>query len=156
SPLTCGNPRDAVPLYYAELNGFYTTSVNNVNSVVSLQGYTFHGIAAHIFSTQELSTVPFWHLFNPVIINNLFTISTTERNTVLATGYVNGSTNTFIYPTQSCGSIPFYHLYQPATSEHLYTILSAERDAILAMGATGGGWEDQGIAGYVLDLNPCA
>ncbi|KAJ6563074.1 hypothetical protein DFH09DRAFT_887341, partial [Mycena vulgaris] len=105
-----------------------TTSVDNINSVVGLQGYTFHGFAARVFSTQELSTVPFWHLFNPAIIDNLYTISTTERDTALATGYVNGSTNTFIYTTQICGSIPFYRLYQPTASEHLHTISSAERN----------------------------
>jgi hypothetical protein len=48
--------------------------------------------------------------------------------------------------------VPFYGLYSTAATEHFYTINEPDYNAKLASGA----WTDEGIAGYVLDLDPCA
>ncbi|KAJ6614560.1 hypothetical protein B0H10DRAFT_2044584 [Mycena sp. CBHHK59/15] len=155
SAATCGNVSDAVPLYTAYtskyLDHFYSTSISQITAVVGSQGYAFEGVAARVFATQELSTVPFYHVFQNVVIDSFYTISTTERDLALQNGYISGSTDAYIYPTQICGSIPFFRLYNSAATEHFYTTSASVCDSMVAAG-----WEDGGIAGYVLDSNPCA
>ncbi|KAJ6551000.1 hypothetical protein DFH09DRAFT_1319568 [Mycena vulgaris] len=155
SPLTCGNNSNAVPLYRSILEGnnpnsncFLTTVLSEVTFAVK-NGFTFDGVAARVFSTQETSTVPFFRLVTPPDRNHFYTISTSERDLALASGFVDQGNSSFIYPSQICGSIPLYRIYQSATTQHFYTISATNRDAMLA----GGGWVDEGIAGYVLDLN---
>ncbi|KAJ7108785.1 hypothetical protein C8R44DRAFT_744012 [Mycena epipterygia] len=156
TPDTCGNSSDAVPLYTANsaahLDNFYSTSISQITAVVGAQGYTFQGVAARVFDTQELSTVPLFHLFQNVVIDSFYTASTTERDLALENGYIVGSTDTFLYPSQICGSIPFYRLYNNAATEHFYTTSASVRASMLASS----GWADEGIVGYVLDPNPCA
>ncbi|KAJ7444799.1 hypothetical protein B0H11DRAFT_2249809 [Mycena galericulata] len=158
SPLTCGDPSDAVPLYITDSTGqtfYYTTSTMDVNILVKLPyDYTFLGIAARVFPTQELSTVPFFHVQNDQTIDNFYTTSATARDLALENGYVNASSaiTGYIYLSQICGSVPFYGLYSSAATEHFYTINETDYNAKLASGA----WTDEGISGYVLDLDPCA
>ncbi|KAF7345869.1 hypothetical protein MVEN_01608800 [Mycena venus] len=113
------------------------------------RGYTFAGVAARVFSTQETSTVPFFRLLTPPNRNHFYTISTAERDLFLANGFIDQGISSYIYPSQICGSIPLYQIFQSATTQHFYTISSTERDTMLASG----GWTDEGVAGYVLDLN---
>ncbi|KAJ7879819.1 hypothetical protein B0H13DRAFT_1630605 [Mycena leptocephala] len=153
--MTCGDPSNAVPLYFSEQIGadyIYTTVISDVTDDVKNHPYVFRGIAARVFSTQEPSTVPFFRVFNAALVEDLYTISTTERTLALENGYSNAGIMSFIYPSQICGSIPFYRIYSSAATEHFYTINGTDRDARLASGV----WADEGIAGYVLDLNPCA
>ncbi|KAJ6524800.1 hypothetical protein B0H19DRAFT_1085183 [Mycena capillaripes] len=62
----------------------------------------------------------------------------------LEIGYLAGTTTAYIYPSQI---VPFYRIHSPIATAHYYTINETERDALLAAG----GWEDEGITGYVLD-----
>ncbi|KAJ7026477.1 hypothetical protein C8F04DRAFT_1045592 [Mycena alexandri] len=156
SPLTCGDPSDAVPLYFMEIAGqdmYYATGIGFVTTLVGDLAYTFLGIAARVFTTQELSTVPFFHLQNDQTSDNFYTISATDRELALETGWGDAGIAAYIYPSQICGSVPLYGLYQSVDTIHFYTINETTYDAMLA---GTGGWADQGIAGYVLDLNPCA
>ncbi|KAJ7465485.1 hypothetical protein FB451DRAFT_1093559 [Mycena latifolia] len=158
SPLTCGDPSHAVPLYIADSPGqtvYYTTSTTDMNILVKLPyDYDFLGIAARVFPTQELSTVPLFHVQNDQTIDNFYTTSATARDLALESGYINASNAIagYIYPSQICGSVPFYGLYSTAATEHFYTINEPDYNAKLASGA----WTDEGIAGYVLDLDQCA
>ncbi|KAJ7922445.1 hypothetical protein B0H13DRAFT_2317487 [Mycena leptocephala] len=138
SPLTCGDPSHAVPLYIADSPGqtvYYTTSTTDMNILVKLPyDYNFLGIAAR----------------NDQTIDNFYTTSATARDLALESGYINASNAIagYIYPSQICGSVPFYGLYSTAATEHFYTINEPDYNAKLASGA----WTDEGIAGYVLDL----
>lgn len=150
--MTCGNPSDAVPLYWSTIPSvdvFYTTVISDITSVVRGDGYDFGGIACLVFTTQELSTVPLFHVYNGHLIDNFYTTSTTERDLALESGYTASPTAAYIYPSQICGSIPFYRIYSSIDTVHIYTINVTERDAILALG----GWTDEGITGYVLDFH---
>ncbi|KAJ6447672.1 hypothetical protein C8R45DRAFT_1135776 [Mycena sanguinolenta] len=156
SPLTCGDPSDAVPLYITDSPGqtFYYTILNtDVDALIGPYGYSFLGIAARVFPTQELSTVPFFHVQNDQTVDNFYTTSATARDNALENGYVNSSTGiaAYIYTSEICGSVPFYELYSTAATEHFYTINETDYDAKLASGA----WTDEGIAGYVLDFDSC-
>ncbi|KAJ6599807.1 hypothetical protein DFH09DRAFT_970523 [Mycena vulgaris] len=155
TPATCGNTSDAVPLFTANSaqfsDNFYSTSISQITAVVGAQGYSFQGIAARVFNSQELSTVPLFHLFQNVVIDSFYTTSTTERDLALENGYIVGGTDAFIYPSQICASIPFYRLYNSAATEHFYTTDASVRASRLASPA----WADEGIAGYVLDANVC-
>ncbi|KAJ7918383.1 hypothetical protein B0H13DRAFT_2436330 [Mycena leptocephala] len=156
SPATCGNTSDAVPLYSANsatyLDNFYSTTISQITAVVGAQGYTFQGVAARVFNTQETSTVPLFHLFQNVVIDSFYTTSATERAQALQNGYIVGGTDAYVYPSQICGSIPFYRLYNSGATEHFMTTSADVRASLLASSA----WADQGIVGYVLDANPCA
>ncbi|KAJ7741838.1 hypothetical protein B0H16DRAFT_1693900 [Mycena metata] len=133
-------------------DNFYSTDPGQITAVVGSQGAAFVGTAARVFTSQELSTVPFFHLFDGTINDSFYTTSTFERDLALANGYVVGGPDTFIYPTQICGSIPFFRLYDSALTEHFYTTNAAVQASMLASG----GWADEGVAGYVLDANVCA
>ncbi|KAJ7259178.1 hypothetical protein B0H12DRAFT_1182323 [Mycena haematopus] len=134
-------------------NDFYYATLNSkVTKAVGVDGYTFQGIAARVFTTQELSTVPLLHVYNAQTVDNLYTTSTSECDLAVENGYEGPTTLAYIYPSQICGAVPFYRIYNSADTEHYYTINETERDAMVATGA----WADQGITGYVLDPNPCA
>ncbi|KAJ7831333.1 hypothetical protein B0H14DRAFT_2365259 [Mycena olivaceomarginata] len=115
------------------------------------RGYTFAGVAARVFSTQETSTVPFFRLLAPPNRNHFYTMSTTERDLLLANGFIDQGISSYIYPSQICGSIPLYQILRAATTQHFYIISSAERDTMVASGR----WTDEGVAGYALDLHDC-
>ncbi|KAJ7185876.1 hypothetical protein C8R46DRAFT_1061957 [Mycena filopes] len=157
TPATCGNVSDAVPLYAASqptlFDNFYSTSLGQITAVVGSQGYTFQGTVARVFPTQEISTIPLFHLFQNVVIDSFYTTSATERATALQNGYIVGATDAYVYGSQICGSIPLYRLYDSAATEHLLTTDATVRARMIANGS----WVDQGIVGYVLDANPtCA
>ncbi|KAJ7741638.1 hypothetical protein B0H16DRAFT_1464357 [Mycena metata] len=147
SAATCGNASDAVPFYEAHFDQPFTDNFYSTDPRAA-----FVGTAARVFTSQELSTVPFFHLFDGTINDSFYTTSTFERDLALANGYVVGGPDTFIYPTQICGSIPFFRLYDSALTEHFYTTNAAVQASMLASG----GWADEGVAGYVLDANVCA
>ncbi|KAJ7788626.1 hypothetical protein B0H14DRAFT_3892320 [Mycena olivaceomarginata] len=131
SPLTCGNPNDSVFYYVMTSPGtdnFYTSVLAEVTSAVNDDGYVFGGVAARVFLTPEFS----------------LSLSTG--------GYIDEGISAYIYPSQICGSVPFYRVYNSAATEHFYTINETERDSLLGSS----GWADEGIAGYVLDVGPCA
>ncbi|KAJ7823387.1 hypothetical protein B0H14DRAFT_3875233 [Mycena olivaceomarginata] len=155
SPLTCGNPNDSVFYYVMTSPGtdnFYTSVLAEVTSAVNDDGYVFGGVAARVFLTPELSTVPFYRAVKLVGADHLYTTSAAERNVAVEGGYIDEGISAYIYPSQICGSVPFYRVYNSAATEHFYTINETERDSLL--GSSGGA--DEGIAGYVLDVGPCA
>ncbi|KAJ7016897.1 hypothetical protein C8F04DRAFT_1201345 [Mycena alexandri] len=156
APLTCGDPSDAVPWYFMEVAGqniYYSTAITDVTNLVGDLAYTFLGIAVRVFPTQERSTVPFFHLQNDQTSDNIYTTSATARELALEEGWGDAGIAAYIYTSQICGGVPLYSLYQSVDTIHFYTINATTYDAMLA---GTGGWADLGIAGYVLNLNPCA
>ncbi|KAJ7722343.1 hypothetical protein B0H16DRAFT_1789766 [Mycena metata] len=156
SPLTCGNPDDSV-FYYVMTSSsmpdnFYTALLPEVTNAVDNDGYAFGGVAARVFLTPELSTVPFYRAVNLPDADHLYTTSAAEVDIAVEGGYISEGISAYIYPSQICGSVPFYRIYNSAATEHFYTINETQRDSRLGSG----GWADEGIAGYVLDIGPCA
>ncbi|KAJ6528067.1 hypothetical protein B0H19DRAFT_1274866 [Mycena capillaripes] len=156
SPLTCGNPNDSVFYYVMTSPGmpdnFYTGILPEVTNAVDNDGYVFGGVAARVFLTPELSTVPFYRAVKLIGADHIYTTSAAERDLAVEGGYIYEGISAYIYPSQICGSVPLYRIYNSAATEHFYIINETVRNSILG----GGGWVDEGIAGYVLDIGPCA
>ncbi|KAJ7642062.1 hypothetical protein FB45DRAFT_365074 [Roridomyces roridus] len=155
---TCGNATDAVPFF--AVNGgpmqdyLATTRVGDMQIVIP-QGFTFLGLTARVFTTQETSTVPMYmvHLVasNGDISDHIYTIDQGEYQALLEIGWIDQGIQAYVYPTQICGSVPWYAVYNAASTEHFLTTDVATRDSFLAQA----GWTDQGIVAYVLPPN-CA
>ncbi|KAF7368527.1 hypothetical protein MVEN_00176000 [Mycena venus] len=153
---TCADPSTSVPFYFLELtsdNDFYTTSITDVTTRIT-QGYTLQGVVARVFLTEEVSTVPLYHvtriLNTPLGADDLYTVSTADLDQVIASGfYTFVGIAAYVYPSQICGSLPFYRLWEASTIRHWYTTSLEDRDVLLATGQ----WTDEGIEGYVLDAS---
>jgi hypothetical protein len=154
--VTCGNPNDSVFYYVMTSPGmpdnFHTGILPEVTNAVDNDGYVFGGVAGRVFLTPELSTVPFYRAVKLVGADQLYTTSVAEPDLAVEGGYIYVGISAYRYPSQVCGSVPFYLIYNSAATEHFYTINETVRDSILG----GGGWVDEGIAGYVLDIGPYA
>ncbi|KAF7350851.1 hypothetical protein MSAN_01647200 [Mycena sanguinolenta] len=109
-------------------------------------GWTLQTVAALVFVTQEVSTVPFYRL--GASGETLYTANTTEMANALKNGYTHILPDVYIYPTQICGSVPFYYLQNAAKKSNFYTTSESERLAFIA----NEGYTDVEIAGYVLPL----
>ncbi|KAJ7913264.1 hypothetical protein B0H13DRAFT_2326529 [Mycena leptocephala] len=150
---TCDNIADLVPLFQmydtAKTIHYYTADDSQVTSTVR-KGYAFTGVAALIFPTAELSTVPFFCLVNERATSFFFTTSGTERsNALTAGGYSDCGITGYIYPTQVCGSVPLYRAhFVAANTDYIYTVSAADRDNAVE----NQGFVDEGIAGYVFEL----
>ncbi len=51
----------------------------------------------------------------------------------------------YISTTPQCGAVPLFRSYNPGSNDHFYTIDANEH----ARATHGGGWNDEGITGYV-------
>lgn len=51
----------------------------------------------------------------------------------------------YISTTPQCGAVPLFRSYNPGSNDHFYTIDAGEH----ARATHGGGWNDEGIVGYV-------
>ncbi|KAJ7708416.1 hypothetical protein B0H16DRAFT_1632745, partial [Mycena metata] len=143
SPETCGNNGDLVPLFQlydaAKTVHYYTADDSQVTADIKKGVYVFNGVAALVFPTAEVSTVPYF-----------FTTAQTERSDALtAGGYSDCGITGYIYPTQICGSVPLYRAhFIAANTDYLYTTSAADRDNAVE----NQGFTDEGVAGYVLEL----
>ncbi|KAJ7624233.1 hypothetical protein DFH06DRAFT_1008532, partial [Mycena polygramma] len=145
---TCGDPADAFP-FYRMLTGtseyLYIADITVVNPALHSGSWTLQVVAALVFVTQEVSTVPFYRLNLKTGGTIFYTANTTERDNALQNGY---ALAVYIYPTQICGSVPFYYLKNAAKKSNFYTTSESERLAFIA----NEGYTDVEIVGYVLPL----
>lgn len=51
----------------------------------------------------------------------------------------------YLSPTPRCGAVPLFRSYNPSSQDHFYTTDPAEH----ARATHGGGWNDEGVTGYV-------
>ncbi|KAJ7891943.1 hypothetical protein B0H13DRAFT_1625786 [Mycena leptocephala] len=151
---TCGDPADALPFYRlltgtAEYLYFADPAIVQTTLRGAANGWTLQTVAALVFATQEVSTVPFYTLFLKTGGEVLYVADTTELANALTNGYQFASEPVvYIYPTQICGSVPFYYLNNAAKKSNFYTAVESERLDFI----TNKGYTDVYIAGYVLPL----
>jgi len=117
-----------------------------MNNAVATGAYNREQNAARVFTTQELSTVPFYRLFNLAVWDHFYTTSAADRDNAISNGgYVSEGIAAYIYTNPDCGGEPLFRLFNPATGDHFYTMSAGERDF-----AVSGGYVEEGIAGYTL------
>ncbi len=90
--------------------------------------------------------VPVYRFFNHVRGGHLYTISESERNTVMELPDWNYEGIKFnVHDTQASGTVPVYRFFNTKTGIHLYTISESERDNVMNLP----GWNYEGIKFYV-------
>ena len=83
------NCKDSVPLYrfWNSKTGdhFYTTDENEKNTVLTTEEwmYTYEGIAAYVYQTQQTNTLPLYRLWNTKNNDHFYTTNETEKNKAL-------------------------------------------------------------------------
>ncbi|KAF8218113.1 hypothetical protein K438DRAFT_2006996 [Mycena galopus ATCC 62051] len=124
----------------------YFSDITTVNTELRGGTWTLQTVAALVFVSQEVSTVPLFRLDSGNTI--LYTANTTELVTALNEGYTIVGPEVYIYPTQICGSVPFYRLSNAVAKSNFYTTSESERAAFIA----NDGYTDVEISGYVLPV----
>ncbi|KAJ7629041.1 hypothetical protein FB45DRAFT_47592 [Roridomyces roridus] len=152
-PRTCGAPADAVPFYRAydsaRTDHWYTYDVNALNDF-NPQGWLLQNVLGLVFLTEEEGTAPLFHMYNGAVMDNFYTMNTSEVTAAQESGYKISSNplTVYIYPTQVCGSVPVYRLYSGSETDNFYTTSESERLDFI----TNEGYKDVEITGYVLPL----
>jgi Repeat of unknown function (DUF5648) len=118
---------------------------SDLNTVTNL-GYIAEGITSYLFSDQEPSTVPLYHLYSEAGTDHLYTTDAKERDNAVANlGYASEGITGYIYPDTNCSGLPLYRSYNAQRIDHLYTMSSAKSNSAVAAG-----WAKEGITGYML------
>ncbi|KAK0432996.1 hypothetical protein EV421DRAFT_1910428 [Armillaria borealis] len=144
-----GQPVPFLQGYNAEYHDhFYTTNAQEMENAITLYKYNSEGDACRVFDFQAPGTVPLYHLLQPTVVDNFYTTDENERNSVQSSGYKYAGIAAYIYPSAVYGTVPFYRLYNPTVHDHYYTVNENGKKAA----AQGGGYVDEGIAGYVFPV----
>ncbi|TFK45166.1 hypothetical protein BDQ12DRAFT_743178 [Crucibulum laeve] len=126
----CGNSEHAIAFYRAYSSSatdhFYTTSATEIKNAYSNLGYTYEGVAGHIFPSQERGTIPLYRLYGSSATDHFYTISASEKDNAALVGYTNEGIAGFVYPDSTCGGQALYRLYSGGATDHFYTMSSTE------------------------------
>jgi hypothetical protein len=130
---------------------FYTTSTTERDNALAFYGYVLEGIACYVFETPPTLVSGATALFRLYdrhgTGDHLYTTSATERDSVVAGGYISEGTACFAFSSADPadpGRVPFFRLCNPVNEDHFYTTAAEERDNALV-----GGYTSQGIACFV-------
>ena len=146
------NCKDSVPLYrfWNSETGdhFYTTDENEKNRVLTTKEwmYTYEGIAAYVYQTQQTNTLPLYRLWSSKTGDHFYTTDENEKNTALTTKewmYTYEGIAGYIYPAQQTNTLPLYRLWNSENNDHFYTTSETEKNRALE-----GQYIYEGIAGY--------
>lgn len=120
----------------------YSTNAVEMQNAIRGGVYVFEGTAAHVFPSQQGSSVPLYRLYGrgpsdhfytcvqfhlpllviQVVHADLLRISADERDRAIASGvYQNEGIAAFVYADQICGSTPLFRLYNGKIGDHFYT-----------------------------------
>lgn len=137
----------------------YTRSLDEINN--ARPQYRRERDCCRMFAGPRMSdavVVPFYRLWNKVHWDHFYTISTIERDSVLASGqFEDQGIIGYVMTEPGCASWPLFRLYRGeafTTFDHFYTFDAAERDQAIASGK----YQYEGIAAWVwptCDIQPC-
>lgn len=85
----------------------------------------------------------FYRLLSPNSGEHFYTANTSERDTLVAQGWLLEGDIGCVADATTCGAVTLYRLVQPG-GMHMFTADAAERDALVS-----GGWVLEGPAAYV-------
>lgn len=100
---------------YAAVFGGNGTSVN----------WSTEGNMGRVCTSQVSGTVPLYRYFNSKNGDHMYSISSSEGQTLISLGYTQEGIVGYVYPTQVTGTIPMYR-YNNNTFGHFFTILYVE------------------------------
>ncbi len=85
-------------------------------------------------------TVSVFRMYNPVTKQHFFTVNTSEKDSLLKSGWVNEG---IAFNVPALSDSPVYRLLNVRTGEHYYTANASEKNALIAKG-----WSYENIAWY--------
>ncbi|PCH43451.1 hypothetical protein WOLCODRAFT_75032 [Wolfiporia cocos MD-104 SS10] len=100
--------------------------------------------------------VPFLRAYSPSATDHFYTTNATEMDiAVNSLGYSAEGNAGYIY-NNTIGpfvvfTVALYRMYSPSRTDHYYTTSYTDREAAI----NGGGYNDEGIAGYVYNHSTC-
>jgi hypothetical protein len=98
-------------------------------------GYTFEGTGFVASTTPDDLLSPVYRFYNPISQGHFFTISETEKDTVVANpewGYTFEGIGFYAYEGDASLGLDVYRFYNPISQGHFFTISEAEKDTVLA------------------------
>lgn len=141
--------------------GMYNSAIKDSTLVPSSQvnamksrGYVDRGIQGYIFNQSEFNTFPLYKLWHQNLGDFAFTINESERQLAQSKNYQYQGILGYVYNSPVLNmynvpiAIPLYKLWNQTYGDFLYT--TNQNDIIAAHRL---GYEDRGIAGYILP--PC-
>jgi len=114
---------------------FYTSSVDEANSVQNRLFRTLRYEGPAYISDQTKNSVPLYRFFNKKLGSHFYTASATERdyvNSRLSATYQYEGPAYNVSPAATAGAAPVYRFYNRKNGTHFYTASLAERDSVVA------------------------
>ena len=108
---------------------------------MSVFGYNYETLAAHILPEENESTVPLYRIHRG--IKHVYTTDLGERDAAEAADVGHGLVG-HVYATQQPGTFPLYRIFNPRTDAHLFTTNVNEKESLLKVG-----WADEGVTCFV-------
>jgi hypothetical protein len=132
-------------------NGAVRIAVNSANTENATVTITL-GTAPPVTAPPVSAPVgqPVYRFWSPVYNGHFYTISASERDSIIARypgvwSYEGAQYTAF--STQVAGSVPLFRFWSPVFNGHFYTTNEAERDSVIARYP--GTWAYEGVAYYV-------
>jgi len=130
---------------------FYTISPSERDHILATwpDVWDYEGIAWHAHTAPSDGTSPIYRFWSPVHRKHFYTISSAERDYVMAVWpdiWSYEGIAWHAYTTAGSGRSPVYRFWSPVYNGHFYTISQAERDYVIATWPDI--WHYEGIAYY--------
>jgi hypothetical protein len=139
---------------------FYTISADERDSVIATypaSTWTYEGPVFNAFtSSSETGLAPVYRFWSPLHSGHFYTISESEKNSIIATypssTWTYEGIGFYAYPagSQPVGTKPVYRFWSPLNSAHFYTISESEKNYVIAT-YPDSVWTYEGVALYAYE-----
>ena len=134
---------------------FFTASAAERDSIIATYPphvWNYEGVAYSAFTQPITDALPVYRFWSDEKQGHFYTISETEKNSIIATYPTNvwkyEGIAFYAYPNQKADTTPVYRFWSDTKQGHFYTASLAEKDSIIATYPTNV-WKYEGIAYYV-------
>ncbi|MFA5994477.1 MAG: hypothetical protein WC823_05975 [Parcubacteria group bacterium] len=136
-----GNIDKTHAAYVSEGTAFY--------GKITPSSYAGEGVAFYANASQASGTLPVYRFLNATNGDHFYTISETEKNTLLnnpQSGYASEGIAFHASPTQATNTFPIYRFRNTTNGDHFYTMSEGEKNALLNNPQWG--YVSEGVAFY--------
>ncbi|KAG6820928.1 hypothetical protein H0H93_009702 [Arthromyces matolae] len=133
----------------------YSTNASQITYYIHFYGYSIEGpkgtTTGYVYTSPSPTgdTVPLYRLYSIGLTDHFLTTSEKEKDyAIKRRGYHLEGVLGYVYPTAGEGRVPFYQLHNRPIHDHYYTSSEHERED-----AARNGWTEEGIVGYLLQLD---